>query len=104
MTSSLKEAESIQVSINTESKNKRASGAKIRKESAIKKKIVDQLLTEVPKLSVLFVRLVQARKIQVKMKFLVFPWIALLEKFYPPTTIPDTQELETGHAAHAIFQ
>ncbi|KAK4017144.1 hypothetical protein OUZ56_032096 [Daphnia magna] len=37
------------------------------------------------------------------MKLLVFPWIALLEKFYPPTTIPDTQELETGHAAHADF-
>ena len=66
--SSWKEEESIQIrllslilfierltvsfSMNTESKNKMASGAKRRKESAIKKKKVEQFLTKVPKLSV----------------------------------------------------
>jgi hypothetical protein len=38
--------------MNTESKSKMASGAKRRKESAIKEKKVEQFLTEVPKLSV----------------------------------------------------
>jgi hypothetical protein len=40
--------------MNKEYKNKGASGAKRRKESAIKKKKVEQFLTEVPKLSVFF--------------------------------------------------
>ncbi|XP_045031515.1 zinc finger MYM-type protein 1-like [Daphnia magna] len=102
--------------MNTESKNKRASGAKRRKESAIKKKKVEQFLTEVPKLSVFFRPISASSQNSSENEIACVPLDCTVGEILStnndvslpnsPSSFeqsPDTQELETGHAAHADF-
>lgn len=102
--------------MNTESKNKRASGAKRRKESAIKKKKVEQFLTEVPKLSVFFRPISASSQNSSENEIACVPLDCTVGEILStnndvslpnsPSSFeqsPDTQELETGRAAHADF-